>query len=96
MIVLGSEAAGRYGKGTSDGLARPVDHGAGPGAGNDRALVLGGGILFIAWQVGYLNGLRRRGISAVRGLQHRDLGPYPVEAHDAVHPAVMYSYRDAS
>jgi hypothetical protein len=26
---------------------------------------------------------------AVRGLQHRDLGPYAVEPHDAVHPAAL-------
>ena len=48
---------------TPDGLARPVDYGAKSGAGNDRALVLGGGgVFFIAWQVGYLNGLRKRGV----------------------------------
>ena len=46
-----------------DGLASPVDHQARGGAGADRALVLGGGgVFFIAWQVGYLNGLRKRGI----------------------------------
>jgi NTE family protein len=44
-------------------LAKPVDYGARHGAGNDRALVLGGGgIFFIAWQAGYLDGLRRRGV----------------------------------
>ena len=48
---------------TSDGLARSVDYGAKYGAGSDRALVLGGGgVFFIAWQVGYLNGLRKRGV----------------------------------
>jgi len=48
---------------TSDGLAKPIDFQARRGAGSDRALVLGGGgIFFIAWQVGYLNGLRKRGV----------------------------------
>jgi NTE family protein len=48
---------------TSDGLARPVDFAAKYGAGSDSALVLGGGgLFFIAWQVGYLNGLRQRGV----------------------------------
>ena len=48
---------------TSDGLATPVDFKARHGAGSERALVLGGGgIFFIAWQVGYLNGLRQRGV----------------------------------
>jgi len=48
---------------TSDGLARSVDFRARRGAGSERALVLGGGgIFFIAWQVGYLNGLRQRGV----------------------------------
>jgi NTE family protein len=47
----------------ADGLARPVDFKARRGAGTDRALVLGGGgIFFIAWQVGYLTGLRKRGV----------------------------------
>ncbi len=41
----------------------PIDYGARHGAGRDRTLVLGGGgIFFIAWQAGYLNGLRRRGV----------------------------------
>ena len=41
----------------ADGLARPVDYAARYGAGADRVLVLGGGgIFFIAWQVGYLMG----------------------------------------
>ena len=63
MTVWATDAAGRSGKETSDGLARPVDYGARHGAGNDRALVLGGGgIFFIAWQAGYLNGLRQRGV----------------------------------
>jgi NTE family protein len=45
----------------SDGLAKPVDYQAKYGAGSDRTLVLGGGgIFFIAWQIGYLNGLRKR------------------------------------
>lgn len=48
---------------TSDGLAKPIDFQARRGAGSERALVLGGGgIFFIAWQVGYLNGLRKRGV----------------------------------
>jgi len=47
----------------ADGLARAVDYEARHGAGADRALVLGGGgIFFIAWQVGYLMGLRKRGV----------------------------------
>lgn len=47
----------------SDGLARPVDYDAKNGAGRDRALVLGGGgVFFIAWQIGYLNGLRKRDV----------------------------------
>ena len=47
----------------SDGLATPVDFQAKRGAGSDRALVLGGGgIFFIAWQIGYLNGLRKRDV----------------------------------
>jgi NTE family protein len=40
-----------------------VDAQAKYGAGRERALVLGGGgVFFIAWQVGYLNGLRKRGV----------------------------------
>jgi hypothetical protein len=63
MIVSAADAAVSSTAETSDGLARPVDYGARHGAGNDRALVLGGGgIFFIAWQAGYLNGLRRRGV----------------------------------
>ncbi|HZL63828.1 MAG TPA: patatin-like phospholipase family protein, partial [Thermoleophilia bacterium] len=47
----------------ADGLARAVDYEASYGAGADRALVLGGGGIFlIAWQVGYLMGLRKRGV----------------------------------
>jgi NTE family protein len=47
----------------ADGLARPVDYAARYGAGADRALVLGGGgVCFIAWQAGYLMGLRKRGV----------------------------------
>jgi NTE family protein len=63
MTVWATDTAGRSGREASDGLARPVDFGARHGAGNDRTLVLGGGgIFFIAWQAGYLNGLRRRGV----------------------------------
>ena len=63
MTVGATDAARQSGTEPSDGLARPVDHGARPGAGKDRALVLGGGgVFFIAWQVGYLNGLRKRGV----------------------------------
>jgi NTE family protein len=48
---------------TSDGLAKPIDFAAKRGAGSERALVLGGGgVFFVAWQVGYLNGLRKRGV----------------------------------
>lgn len=47
----------------SDGLATPVDFQARRGAGSERAVVLGGGgIFFIAWQIGYLNGLRKRDV----------------------------------
>ncbi len=63
MIVGATDTAGLPAPETSDGLARPVDRGARPGAGSDRALVLGGGgVFFIAWQVGYLNELRKRGV----------------------------------
>ncbi len=63
MSVLATDAAGRAGQETSDRLARPIDYGARRGAGSDRALVLGGGgIFFIAWQAGYLDGLRKRGV----------------------------------
>lgn len=44
-------------------FARPIDFGAGYGDGAKRTLVLGGGgIFFIAWQVAYLNGLKRAGV----------------------------------
>ena len=63
MSVQATGTSRRSGEETSDGLARPADFGARHGAGNDRTLVLGGGgIFFIAWQAGYLNGLRRRGV----------------------------------
>jgi NTE family protein len=63
MSVMATGSARRSGKKTSDGLAKPADYGARIGAGSDRTLVLGGGgIFFIAWQAGYLNGLRRRGL----------------------------------
>jgi NTE family protein len=58
----GSEAVERPAE-TSDELARPIDFQSRRGAGSERALVLGGGgIFFIAWQIGYLNGLRKRGV----------------------------------
>lgn len=51
----------------SDGLAVPIDFRANYGAGNRRALVLGGGgIFFIAWQVSYLRELHRRGVDLGR------------------------------
>jgi NTE family protein len=63
MSVLPTGAAGRPSREMSDGLAKPIDYGARRGAGSDRALVLGGGgIFFIAWQAGYLDGLRKRGV----------------------------------
>jgi NTE family protein len=44
-------------------MARPIDFAARHGAGLDRTVVLGGGgIYFVAWQVGYLVGLRDGGI----------------------------------
>ena len=46
-----------------DRLARPVDFGAAAGAGQRRAVVLGGGgVVFVAWLAGYLSGLARRGV----------------------------------
>lgn len=46
-----------------DGLARPRDVDARYGAGVRRALVLGGGgIVFVAWQLGYLHALEERGV----------------------------------
>ena len=63
MTATATETARRPRRATHDGLAVPTDFSARRGAGNDRALVLGGGgIFFIAWQAGYLNGLRRRGV----------------------------------
>ena len=63
MMFGATDTAGRHGEETSEELVRPVDFGARYGAGNDRALVLGGGgVFFIAWQVGYLTGLRKRGV----------------------------------
>jgi NTE family protein len=63
MIVLATDATPHSSRDGSDGLARPADFGARHGAGIDRALVLGGGgVFFIAWQAGYLGGLRRRGV----------------------------------
>ncbi|MFA5884041.1 MAG: patatin-like phospholipase family protein, partial [Acidimicrobiia bacterium] len=46
-----------------DDLARPRDFTAGYGAGVQRALVLGGGgIVFVAWQLGYLRALEEHGV----------------------------------
>ena len=46
-----------------DGLARPRDVEAGYGVGVRRGLVLGGGgIVFVAWQLGYLRALEERGV----------------------------------
>jgi len=48
---------------TDDGLALPIDFDARYGAGARRALVLGGGgIVFVAWQLGYLRTLEERGV----------------------------------
>lgn len=47
----------------TDGLAKPIDFVARYGEGLDRVLVLGGGgLYFVAWQVGYLSGLSKRGV----------------------------------
>ena len=47
----------------ADGLARPIDFDARYGAGVERALVLGGGgIVFVAWQLGYLKRLEAGGV----------------------------------
>lgn len=44
-------------------FARPIDYSAGYGDGANRTLVLGGGgIFFVAWQVAYLNGLKKAGV----------------------------------
>lgn len=46
-----------------DGLAVPIDMSAAHGSGLDSTLVLGGGgLFFIAWQVGYLHAARQAGI----------------------------------
>ncbi len=46
-----------------DGLAWPISFDAQYGAGLKRTLVLGGGgLYFVAWQVGYLSGLAKRGV----------------------------------
>jgi NTE family protein len=48
---------------TEDGLAAPIDFGARYGAGASRALCLGGGgLYFIAWQVGYLHCASEAGV----------------------------------
>ena len=47
-----------------DGLAKPVSFDARYGAGVDRYLVLGGGgIVFVAWLLGYLRGLAEHGVA---------------------------------
>jgi NTE family protein len=47
----------------TDGLARPIDFSARYADGLERVLILGGGgLYFVAWQVGYLQGLSKRGI----------------------------------
>lgn len=47
----------------TDGLAKPIDFGARYADGLERVLILGGGgLYFVAWQVGYLQGLSKRGI----------------------------------
>ncbi len=46
-----------------DGLARPISFEAQYAAGQKRTLALGGGgLYFVAWQVGYLSGLAKRGV----------------------------------
>lgn len=47
----------------ADGLALPIDFAAARGRGHRRAAVLGGGgVFFIAWQISYLRELQRRGV----------------------------------
>lgn len=57
----------------SDGLARPIDFGAGYGEGLHFGLSLGGGgVFFVAWQVAYLHELAVRGV--VLGRAQRVVG----------------------
>jgi len=51
------------GRVVGDGLAKPVSFDARYGAGVERSLVLGGGgIVFVAWLLGYLRGLVEHGV----------------------------------
>lgn len=57
----------------ADSLALPIDMAARYGAGADRVIALGGGgLYFVAWQVGYLNALARSGVDL--GLGERVVG----------------------
>jgi NTE family protein len=50
-----------------DGLAAPISFDARRGAGDRRALVLGGGgVVFVAWLAGYLGELATRGVAVVQ------------------------------
>ena len=56
-----------------DSLALPIDMAARYGAGADRVIAMGGGgLYFVAWQVGYLNALARTGVDL--GLGERVVG----------------------
>ncbi|MHB8795626.1 MAG: patatin-like phospholipase family protein [Candidatus Nanopelagicales bacterium] len=57
----------------ADGLAWPIDFTAGYGAGLDRGIALGGGgLYFVAWQVGYLRAMSDAGVDL--GLAERVVG----------------------
>ncbi|MDO8308014.1 MAG: patatin-like phospholipase family protein [Actinomycetota bacterium] len=57
----------------ADGLAWPIDFSAGYGAGVDRGIALGGGgLYFVAWQVGYLRAMSDAGVDL--GLADRVVG----------------------
>lgn len=52
----------------ADSLALPIDPAARYGAGADRVIALGGGgLYFVAWQVGYLSALSRGGVDLALG-----------------------------
>lgn len=47
----------------NDGLAHPIPYSPAPGKGKDRALVLGGGgVYLLAWMVGYIHALKSQGV----------------------------------
>lgn len=49
--------------GWNDGLAHPIPYAPPPGAGKERALVLGGGgVYLVAWMIGYFHALKRGGV----------------------------------